>query len=621
MISISVQDEKIYCTFITKSEEFTNILTILKENNCHYLPSLKKWEIPYLRYDKIIDLLQDIEVLQISEADQRLIPQLFSKTELKLSSSRLIFQPKLLRYPPFKGKPPYENFQLQDILRAINRNRYGLFLDMGLGKAYIAAAIICHLRYYNLANKALLISSNIGAANMEYEIRKFIVDLDPSEIICMPKISHIKTHDRSIFTPKAKIVITNYNTFRHLSDHYAKQAGVKTKGYRKPPIPFKEWLEDKPGILLLDESHALGNPASLQTKKIMMHIPFFEYRYEFTGTPSDKPEKLYSQLKILDNTLIYSLSYQDWCAEYNETGNGFSKYAINPDRWKYDKLQQLNTRITKDYGIFRKSEDCLDLPPNLIKRLYLHLEGSHRKIYQFFVRQTLEEIKEDTGGLRTRDVLNAFPYMQMSLDNPSLLLNHSRVLSSSLNKLVTNFNFEKDNAKVEMLLDILMEKVEEKNEKGIVWIYHPDTAHKLLSILKKYNPLYVIGETPDKDRLDIVDTFKKNDDHKILIAGIPVLNTSITVTEATFQVYFERIYNFAQYWQSMARIHRIGQKQTTTTYVLIFDESIDVTLDLNLSNKDIINSKLLSKDFLSLEEWKNIFNATSIEGDLFGEGN
>jgi len=116
--------------------------------------------------------------------------------------------------------------------------------------------------------------------------------------------------------------------------------------------------------------------------------------------------------------------------------------------------------------------------------------------------------------------------------------------------------------------------------------------------------------------MPILEKFKTDESHKILIANIQVLNTSVTLIEATFQVYFERVYNFAQYWQSIARIHRIGKRKETITYVLIFDNSIDVALDINLSNKDLLNSKILSKEFLSLDAWKSIFTATDTGDEL-----
>ena len=626
MISVFVQDKKILCSFYG-TDVFASIVATLKQFRCHFDPKKKVWEIPLAKYETVLNALQDLDTIQLSAADEAEIAKLDSGlSELRFAPQRMMFHPELLRWPPFKGKHPYEDYQLQDIMRALNRNRYGLYLDMGLGKAYIAAAIIAHLRYYKLANKVILLSSNIGAPNMVHELKKFIVDLDPNEIAFLGKISRVKKPDREIFQPDKHIVVTSYNTFRHLSDHYhekfakpaKKDEGKKKKsGYLKPPIPLEEWLGGEPGILLLDESHNLANPQSEQTKRVAMHAPFFEYRYEFTGTPADKPEKLYAQLKLLDPALVRGMRYQDWCAEYNEVGNYWSSWAINPDGWKYDKLQELNTTVTKNYAVFRKSEDVLELPPNIIKKLYTSMDSKHRAIYEAFVKSALDDIKERTGRLGTRDIVNSFPYMQMALDNPpKLLADHRSLMSQELIKVIEGFKLEKDHTKVDLLLDILEEQIDNNAERGIVWVWHPDTAKQLAKLLEKYNPLMIIGEVDDDDRMSILEKFKTDESHKILIANIQVLNTSVTLIEATFQVYFERVYNFAQYWQSIARIHRIGKRKETITYVLIFDNSIDVALDINLSNKDLLNSKILSKEFLSLDAWKSIFNATDTGDEL-----
>jgi SNF2 family DNA or RNA helicase len=627
MISVFVQDKKILCSFYG-TDAFTSIVATLKQFRCHFDPKKKVWEIPLARYQPVLDALQDLDTVQLSTADEIEIANLDSGlSELRMAPQRMMFHSELLTYPPFKGKHPYEDYQLQDILRALNRNRYGLYLDMGLGKAYIAAAIIAHLRYYKMANKVVLLSSNIGAPNMMHELKKFIVDLDPNEIAFLGKISRVKKIDRDIFQPEKRIVVTSYNTFRHLSDHYydklvksakkENESNKKRSRYLKPPIPLKEWLGNEPGILLLDESHNLASPQSEQTRCVAMHAPFFEYRYEFTGTPADKPEKLYTQLNLLDPALVRGMSYQDWCAEYNEVGNHWSSWAINPNGWRYDKLQELNNTVTKNYGVFRKSGDVLELPPNIIKKLYTNMDPKHREIYQAFVKSTLDDIKKRTGGFSTRDIINSFPYMQMALDNPTKLLDeHRDLLSPKLVSIIEEFKLERDHTKVDLLLDILEEQVDTNGERGIIWVWHPATAKALAKLLEKYNPLVIVGEIDDNDRMPILEKFKSNSSHKVLIASIQVLNTSVTLIEATFQVYFERVYNFAQYWQSIARIHRIGKRKKTITYVLIFDNSIDVALDINLSNKDLLNSKILSKEFLSLDAWKSIFNATDTGNEI-----
>lgn len=586
------------------SNAFTDIINTLKSNKCRFDPGRKDWIIPHHKYDSIMNQLEDLDTIDMTLYDEEEVRKITQpEPELKIATERRMFDQALLRYPPIVGKEPYADYQRLDITRAIHRNRYGMFLDMGLGKAFYKAAIIAHLRKLGLAHKVLLISSNIGASNMVHELKKFMY-IDPNEIICMTKAGK----DRDLFKPEKTIAITNYNTFKFICDHYYKLKNGKkptSKKYRAPVLPLEEWFDGKPGILLLDESHNIGNPKSQQTARVMQHAPFFEYRYLFSGTPADKPEKLYTQLKVLDEALVDGLSYVDWLDEYAELGTRFSAYAIR--EWKYDKIEKLNKRVEQTYGIFRKSEDVLNLPENYIKKMYIELEPNHRDIYEAFVVNTLESIRERTGGLLTRDIMNSFPYLQMALDNPNMLLNHWPLLTEELQAMIERFDF-KSHAKSDVLHNILSEHVDEKKEKGIVWIYHPDTAGHLARMYAKYEPLTIIGETDNRE--EILERFRTDDKHKILIASIPILNTSVTLVEAKFQVYFERVYNYNQYSQSLKRISRIGQDRRTITYVLIFDNTIDVGLDVNLTHKDTLNTKILSKEFLTQDEWKEIFNLT-----------
>jgi ERCC4-related helicase len=205
--------------------------------------------------------------------------------------------------------------------------------------------------------------------------------------------------------------------------------------------------------------------------------------------------------------------------------------------------------------------------------------------------------------------MNTFPYLQMALDNPEMLKLHADKLNPQLLNMVDKFKW-KHHKKLEVLLDICLDHVKERNEKGIIWIYHPDTAKRLAKELEDFNPLVIIGETENRE--EIIAKFKKDPKHKILIASIPILNTSVTLIESKWQVYFERVYAYNQFKQSIKRISRIGQDKETNTYILIFSRTIDVMLDLNLETKDVINNKILSKDFLSKDEWRRIF---TFDGD------
>ena len=105
----------------------------------------------------------------------------------------------------------------------------------------------------------------------------------------------------------------------------------------------------------------------------------------------------------------------------------------------------------------------------------------------------------------------------------------------------------------------------------------------------------------------MIEEFKKND-HKLLVANITTLNTSVTILEAHVTVYFERGFNYTEYSQSKNRNYRIGQDSDIASYILVYNNSLDVLLSKNLETKGKLVEGLCSKDFLSQEDWVTIFN-------------
>ena len=116
------------------------------------------------------------------------------------------------------------------------------------------------------------------------------------------------------------------------------------------------------------------------------------------------------------------------------------------------------------------------------------------------------------------------------------------------------------------------------------------------------------------ERFSMVEDFNK-DNHKLRVANITTLNTSVTILESHISVYFERGFNYTEFEQSQNRNYRIGQESEVTSYVLIYDKSLDCLLDKNLESKGLLVRGLNSRDFLTQEEWKKVFNCT--ENDNF----
>ena len=87
------------------------------------------------------------------------------------------------------------------------------------------------------------------------------------------------------------------------------------------------------------------------------------------------------------------------------------------------------------------------------------------------------------------------------------------------------------------------------------------------------------------------------------------MNTSVTITEATYNVYFEKTFNYTVYYQSKCRIFRPGQTKQCRTYHITFNNSIDNLQLNNLARKGAVVSSLLSSNSIGQLEWKKIFNS------------
>jgi SNF2 family DNA or RNA helicase len=586
------------CFSYVGKENFNLLVTYLKSIRSKFNKSSADWTISPSRLTAFVEYAEEFEVIDRVgyKTETELLSSLI-KPELKISEVRQLYKPDLVKLPLL-------DFQVEDAKKCINRNRFYLALKMGMGKSAILAAVIAHHRLYSNCDKVLFITSNTGVYNLKKELIKFInISADDIEIG--------NAYNKKCFETSKPIVITSYDSFRRISDYYAREVNKNySDKYQKPQIPLEDWIGSKQAILILDEAHKIGNHKSKQSNAIKVHADFFEYRYLASGTPADKIEKWYLQLKILDEALVKNLGFSEWLAEYAVLGTHFSEYQ--PQYYLHNKIKGLMEHLRANYVSFRKLEDHIKLPENLIRKIYVEMNPLQLEIYEEFITSSLSEIYEKCGSLDSRQVTNSFPYLSMALDNPQLLEKHSGKFSNKLNKNISKWDFLKDHAKIELCDELVEKHCDFEGQKIIIWTNHPSTADILKDRYKKYEPTVINGVTAKTNELKtiLVDQFRESKESKILIAGISVLSTSQTIVEAKAQIYFERNYNYTDFDQSKARIHRIGQNDQVNTYILLFDNSLDILQDKNLEDKDLITN-MIGKQFLTKEQWRKIFKLNS----------
>ena len=117
----------------------------------------------------------------------------------------------------------------------------------------------------------------------------------------------------------------------------------------------------------------------------------------------------------------------------------------------------------------------------------------------------------------------------------------------------------------------------ESREEGERWTENADTH--LNGIIDGRTPTEhkvdrVTGEET-MSRSEVVEDFQTNPKTTVFLAQIQTAGLGITLHAASTAVFYSLDFNYANYVQALARIHRIGQHHPCTYIHLLVEKSID----------------------------------------------
>lgn len=600
--------------------EFKSSVSVLKNQKFKWNSEKVVWEKPAVLYtDTLYDNLKLVSDVYFPVAVQEAIKSYPSHLPSELIRSENLTEidySQILKdpYRPVKGKAPFENYQDEDIRRALQQNRFLFNWEMGLGKSFATAAIYEYLRTYKNATKMILLTSRIGTYNLQSEMQKFCkhIELSDIEVFNSPK-SFKQYGGRNIFeNPEVcqkHILVFSYDSWKLIAKSYKDAINSK-----KLNIPLENFFEkDTDWIICLDECHYLSNPKSERSKMIFKYLKLFRYRYLFSATPADKPEKLYSILVTLDPKLCRYLKYSQWLAKYNDIGTWFSPYAINKKAWHEEELKELNEELST-YSAKRSAIDVLDLPPSNTKTFNIKMSEKQANLYKELTNDIVNNVLAKNPDLESSSVdiiREAFSTVMSFVENPNIVAaSESTNVSDKLKSKCKEYNFGKDYAKLD-IVDAILEDENEKEHRGILWYIHPKTKDVIVDRYAKYKPIVISAELDEEQRAAALAEFKKNSEHKVLIASQNILATSVTLIECTFSIYLETSFSAETYIQSRGRIHRIGQDSTVMFYHIWFSGTTDEYHEKALDTKMELLSMLFSakeKPRLSVKDMQKLFS-------------
>ena len=456
---------------------------------------------------------------------------------------------------------PYEH-QRQALIKGAKLKNFAYFMEMGTGKTKVAIDNAAYLYKEKQIQLVIVIAPNSVYQNWVKEIE-----------------THCPVEDYNIFVHKVdkkfKYYADKLNFYLINVEAFSHQSGVQTL------MPILLNL-GRYTMMILDESTTIKNREAKRTKAICKLGTMAGYKRILTGSPITKsPLDLYTQCSFLSPSLLGFKSFLSFRNRYcmmepipvsNDRVIMIPKYFINLSELE-DKLKSFSYRVRK--------EDCLDLPEKIYQQRFVDFTVEQKRVYKQMQEQAFAIIKDQevsfanklTEMLKLHQVCNGF-----------LKSNEGVVVEME------------DCPKLKELIKV----IEEGDGKFIIWANYIHNIESICNLLKKLygdkSVVSIYGAVSVEDRTIAVNKFQNDSDVKFFVGNPTTGGYGLTLTAASYVVYFSNSYNLEVRQQSEDRAHRIGQKKNVTYVDILMRNSIDMLIVSALQRKIKISAETLGEE-------------------------
>lgn len=315
--------------------------------------------------------------------------------------------------------------------------------------------------------------------------------------------------------------------------------------------------------LILDESSMIQNPEAKVTKFIMKKL-HQDATILLSGTPvGGKFENLWTQSFLLGCGMTRK-QFEDRFVNFERIDVKGIPFPVKIVSRKnpYKNIEELKSMLRNRGAVFMKTEEAIDLPEQRVIKVYNPLNSDYRK----FLRKKVIEINgRELVGNTSMSYRLGLRMLASGYSKPKLESFKSLVQSTS-DRLIVFYNF---NQELEALRKIA------------------DELDRPISIIN--------GKEKN------LEAYMENDDSITFVqyqAGAMGLNLQL----ANKIIYFSLPERSELFEQSKKRIHRIGQKNICTYYILQSASSIDELIYRALEQKRDYTDELFREQYVGEEE-------------------
>ena len=428
---------------------------------------------------------------------------------------------------------PYE-YQQYCIDKVMAIPKLALFLDCGLGKSSIALTAVNHLRYHTFSIcKTLVIEpKRVAEGTWMQEKDKW----DHLHLLRMQLVSGTqKQRIKALYTP-ADVWVIGRDNVTWLVDYFQ-----------------NDWPFD---CVIVDESSSFKSSKAKRWKALAAMFPHITRCVLLTGTPSPNSlEDLWAQVYLLDRgeRLGKYLShfrdrYFDETKGYGREQRTYSKYQV-----KQGGEETILQRIS-DICISMRASDYLDLPDLIYDTIPVVLDDKARKAYDELEKKMVLDLPEDEDEISVTSAA--------ALSNKLLQLANGAVYDEAHDAHEVHDN------KLDALMELL-EGLHERGKAALVFYQFQHDRDRILAMLPDGYTAQVLSHANDVERWN-------RGEIDVLIAHPASAGYGLNLQDGGHHViWFGLTWNYEQYTQANARLHRQGQQEKVIVHQLVVKDSRD----------------------------------------------
>ncbi len=407
----------------------------------------------------------------------------------------------------------------------------------------------------------------------------------PSLIVTPASLIYNWEYEFKQFSPSSNVLVIDGNVSERkeaIKNINGKQFIITSYDYLKRDIEYYNNLQFR--FCIIDEAQNIKNQTTKNAKSVKSIDA--QVRFALTGTPIENA--LSDLWSIFDFILPgYFRTYERFKREYE------IDIVKNDDE---HKLKKLSMQISPFILRRTKKEVLSELPPKVEQVIYAKMDEEQKRIYQAMLLNIKRKIiNPETNKF---EVLSYLTRLRQVCCDPNLIID----------------SYMGESPKLELTASLVEESI---NAGHKILIFSQFTsmldliAQKLDSIKIPY--LTLIGETPKKERLDLVNKFNSSVKFNVFLISLKAGGLGLNLTSADTIIHYDPWWNVSAENQASDRAHRIGQTKTVQVMKLIMKDSIEEKIiklqelkqqlvDNVINDEEKLISKLTYAEILSLFE-------------------